>query len=418
MNRITTDNYEAFLLDFMEGRLDADAVQELKAFVLAHPQLEIDLEDTELPTLEEEALEFDLKMNLKKNELPQSDDELLFDFLEGQLDEVKRKAIESNLLDNKILATELEQWRKTILQPDRSEIYPTKAELHKTDDHLVTANRVLAYYEQQLGGSEKLEFEAELATNPQLRNELAAYKATHLTADAGEVYPDKAGLKKQNKVIVLFSLRSITAMAAALLLLTGLFVLFGNRNQTDTGVQQVAVRQPAKSGQPAVSTPSLNNTLPAYPTHPANAEPSGLRNTKAEKEGNSSSELMKNTPAPEPAPTNGLAEFKAAPASSVYPVKEGVSPEQGALLAQRVKEKDSTVASDPVQLENTELLAKQTLLAVAEDTDDEESQGKTGFFKKAARLAKRAHQLGIKGIDGNEGRQRLSVFNSFSVEKH
>ena len=49
MSRINLDNYEAFLLDHMEGKLNVQDLAELKAFSLLHPELNIDLEQDSLP---------------------------------------------------------------------------------------------------------------------------------------------------------------------------------------------------------------------------------------------------------------------------------------------------------------------------------------------------------------------------------
>ena len=45
--------------------LNEDAVAELKAFILANPQLEIDLEEMELPSFLDEELKVDFKNELK-----------------------------------------------------------------------------------------------------------------------------------------------------------------------------------------------------------------------------------------------------------------------------------------------------------------------------------------------------------------
>ena len=73
MNKITINNYEAFVLDYVEGNLDEATIHELKAFVINHPELDIDLEDLDLPTMNEEKIEFGFKTELKKLQPPVSD---------------------------------------------------------------------------------------------------------------------------------------------------------------------------------------------------------------------------------------------------------------------------------------------------------------------------------------------------------
>ena len=51
MTGINLHNYEAYLLDFSEGNLALDTIQELKEFVQLHPELEINLSDLSFPEL-------------------------------------------------------------------------------------------------------------------------------------------------------------------------------------------------------------------------------------------------------------------------------------------------------------------------------------------------------------------------------
>ena len=62
---ITTDNYEAYLLDYMEGNLSPDEAEQLKAFVAAQS---LDWEELteELPHLEAPQITYEGKESLKK----------------------------------------------------------------------------------------------------------------------------------------------------------------------------------------------------------------------------------------------------------------------------------------------------------------------------------------------------------------
>ena len=62
---ITTDNYEAYLLDYMEGNLSPDEAEQLKAFVAAQG-LDWDKLTEELPHLEAPVLAYENKEGLKK----------------------------------------------------------------------------------------------------------------------------------------------------------------------------------------------------------------------------------------------------------------------------------------------------------------------------------------------------------------
>ena len=62
---ITTDNYEAYLLDYTEGNLSPDEAEQLKAFVAAQG-MDWDELTEELPHLEAPQIEFENKERLKK----------------------------------------------------------------------------------------------------------------------------------------------------------------------------------------------------------------------------------------------------------------------------------------------------------------------------------------------------------------
>ena len=65
---ITTDNYEAYLLDYMEGSLSPDEAEQLKAFVAAQGLDWYELTE-ELPHLEAPHIEFDNKERLMQRSL-------------------------------------------------------------------------------------------------------------------------------------------------------------------------------------------------------------------------------------------------------------------------------------------------------------------------------------------------------------
>ena len=65
---INTDNYEAYLLDYMEGNLSSDEAEQLKTFVAAQGLDWAELTQ-ELPHLEAPALTYDGKEQLKQRSL-------------------------------------------------------------------------------------------------------------------------------------------------------------------------------------------------------------------------------------------------------------------------------------------------------------------------------------------------------------
>ena len=69
MSLINKNNYEAFLLDYMEQNLSADMVAELMLFFEQNPELQHELEELDEITLPSETIVFDGKNDLKKDVL-------------------------------------------------------------------------------------------------------------------------------------------------------------------------------------------------------------------------------------------------------------------------------------------------------------------------------------------------------------
>ena len=150
MSRINLDNYEAFLLDHMEGKLNVQDLAELKAFSLLHPELNIDLEQDSLPYLskETENIDFDSDL-LKKEEL---EDEELISYLEGTLSLDKKVLFELKLEKDKELQKLLHSYQRTKLKADTELVYEDKELLFAASDAALVADPLLNYFEGQLMG--------------------------------------------------------------------------------------------------------------------------------------------------------------------------------------------------------------------------------------------------------------------------
>ena len=262
MATINKHNYEAYLLDYLEGNLSEALRAELNLFAMTHPELAIDLEDQDLPVFKADQavtdLHDDFKLHLKKTELNFPDEELL-NYLDNNLTEAAKKVLEDKLLKVKELAADFTLYKKTLLSPDSALGFPDKTSLLKSEDELFINNRVLAYFENTLTAGEKTELELDLKNNPKLEQELQMFSSTRLYPDAELVFPDKQALKKEARVIVLFNFRTIAAMAAAILLIFVLAYVFN----TDHAAVQFK-NEFARKESPAPNS----NTLPAVLAKP------------------------------------------------------------------------------------------------------------------------------------------------------
>ncbi|MBA2612195.1 MAG: hypothetical protein H0U95_09500 [Bacteroidetes bacterium] len=415
MGKINLHNYEAFLIDYLDGNLNETAIAELKAFILANPQLQLDLNDLDLPSFTEEVIPVDFKNELKKN-APFVEDEELINYLEGNLSEVERKVFELKLLNNKELASEFESYKKAILNAEKI-IFDQKAALYKVEEDLVLSNTVLAYVEGELTTAEKLLFEKELKTNFFLQKELSAFQRTKLAVDASIVFPDKEALKKETKVIALFSFRTVASFAAAILLLIGFAFIFNYYNSTPTIAKQIANNnfkmtlnnteyQIVKSGD---ATHKLNKDLPLDLNMIANNSKNVVKSNSIKKD----AFIDLNEPKTNSVAVNKQEENKLELNNEPNEIKNGIT------------NNNTVIDTTHVAIANNSQpkYSKQTYLLTEEpDADDQplvNAPQKKGFWQRAVKIAKQANRLGVKAIDGEEtlGKNYSLSFNAFSVEK-
>lgn len=123
---INRNNYEAFLLDLLEGRLSVAEERELKEFLKAHPEHVVDLPDLDLLNLEKVHLTFPDRDLLKK-ELPSTETPLStnnFDLysiarMEGDLSQQQVDEHRSAIRSDEWLLQEWNRWQMIRLVPEQ-----------------------------------------------------------------------------------------------------------------------------------------------------------------------------------------------------------------------------------------------------------------------------------------------------------
>lgn len=412
MKHIDLHNYEAFLLDYSEGNLNAEDSLALKTFVLNHPELEIDLSDFGLPYLTADSEVADFQSSLKRTEEALADEELL-NYLEGNLSTDEKRSFEAKLVTNPHLTKDLENYKKTLLAADTNEVYKLKPELKKSEEDFILINPSISYIEKQLSEAETLQFEKELKSNLELQKEFDLVSKTILTTDKSIVYPDKESLKKENKVFVLFSLRTMGSMAAAILFLIGfVFVIKFYNTKKSNGVQISVLEPKDSSTQSADRTQENIARVMIEPQQELpDIEAPSFHKEKTIKQINKTI-VEEKAPLEKEIP-DMLAEKKIIEMDVVETkkmIEKPIENEQNPLVASNTN--------------TTQTLTKQNYLLLAEDIIEEDDlnssdDSKKGFWQRAVQLAKQVNKLGVKSIDGEEDSKnkfRLS-FNSFSVEK-
>src|SRR6185312_12732825 len=134
---ISQYNYEAYFLDYYEGRLDAHATQELMDFIARHPELKEEFESYEPVSLtSKEEIKFDFKDSLKKPVTyinANNFDEFAAEYIEGTLSSDMQAQLLNFIKLNPSYEHELSLYKKTKLATDTSVIFSHKGSLKKHD---------------------------------------------------------------------------------------------------------------------------------------------------------------------------------------------------------------------------------------------------------------------------------------------
>jgi hypothetical protein len=140
-NLINIHNYEAFLLDHMEGNLSTEDIVALQMFAAQNPHLNIDLNDRELVELSAEEISFNAKENLKK---PLVSDEQFVAYVENELNAKEKQNIDQLCASNEVLAKELKLYKKSFVIPDEKIVFENKSQLKKQE------TKVLWFYPREV----------------------------------------------------------------------------------------------------------------------------------------------------------------------------------------------------------------------------------------------------------------------------
>jgi hypothetical protein len=142
--KITRDNYEPFFLDYLEGNLNENMIDQFLDFLERNPDLKEELQLFENVHLPEEHIVFSGKEELYKSasEAKAALENKTIAYLEGDLDDEDRKSFEAYLNSHPELQKEFKLFAKTQLTPDVGIKYPNKQKLYKKSGAVVLMNWV------------------------------------------------------------------------------------------------------------------------------------------------------------------------------------------------------------------------------------------------------------------------------------
>lgn len=145
--RIDIHNYEEFILDFLEGNLNEQGTEEMKAFLLMHPDIAEDIEDLDEFVLEAEShslLENDFVAQLKKEEIKvlasineENYEEVLIAELEGDLSLKEENELQQFIAVNPQIKKEQDLVQNLKVKADEKVVFANKSKLKKKDRAVV-----------------------------------------------------------------------------------------------------------------------------------------------------------------------------------------------------------------------------------------------------------------------------------------
>jgi len=205
LNRESVDisNYEEWVVDRLDGRLSESEVAQLDAFLLAHPELDVDLEELQEMSLAPVSEVFEPKTALKRVSQEMEDD--IIKYVEtAECSTALKMAMDAN--DESVIR-ELDRYRTVKLKPSTAISRTLKNELSYEGEMILEGDATIVFSDKA-----SLKYEEGLT----------------LLADTSIVYPHKKDLKQKEGGLVIPMTFVKWAVAASIAVLAGLFFFQAN----------------------------------------------------------------------------------------------------------------------------------------------------------------------------------------------
>jgi hypothetical protein len=268
--RINSENCEAWFLDYYEGNLSKEGVEEMFAFLALNPDLR-DVFDSydEVSFSPDKQVHFDWKSELKKpvvsgEGINESNyEEYFVSYVEGLLNADGKSEVEKFLLKFPSKREELDLLQSTILLPEEHIVFEHKDTLRKSV--LISQENfdeiAISSVEGLLNKEEEKALSVSLAGNEEQQQSYALYKQTKLSADTTIVFEDKESLKRKERGAFWWMLDTRFAAAAAIALLIGIFYWnYSGNEKIEASHNEVAAVDTGKT-KPVSRSNNSNNPL-------------------------------------------------------------------------------------------------------------------------------------------------------------
>ena len=249
--KINRDNYEAYFLDYFEGQLSPEMVQEVLLFVELNPDLKNVFSDFEAVTLTgEDDIVFEKKSLLKKNEISATTlinelnyVEFLISETEGLLTPEGINQLDEFVKLNPSIGKERALYALAHLPAENEFVFEAKETLKQKAIPVgaITADTYETFFARELEGDlnadEKLQLAGFMEYNPQLEKERRLYKHTILAPDTEIVFENKNQLRQSVTPVRRIVYYALSA-AASLALIMSVYVLLDRNNIPENIAQQ------------------------------------------------------------------------------------------------------------------------------------------------------------------------------------
>jgi hypothetical protein len=240
--KINRDNYEAYFLDYHEGQLSPEMVEEVLMFVELNPDLKIIFDEFEAVSLvADQDIVFEKKSSLKKNQVFATSqvnelnyEEYLVAELEGLLNAEQLASIEEFISINPQFEKDRRLFALAHLSSEDKIVFEDKESLKQkaiavgpinTDTFETYMAREL---EDDLDQDEKHQFAEFMQYNPHLEKDRKLFKHTILSAETGIVFEKKSSLKQSVTPIRRIVYYALSAAASLALIVSFYFLLDRN----------------------------------------------------------------------------------------------------------------------------------------------------------------------------------------------
>ncbi len=254
--KINRDNYEAYFLDYHEGQLSPEMVEEVLLFVKENPDLKTLLDEYKAISLvADQDIVFEKKSSIKKNQVfatahinELNYEEYLLNETEGLLNKDELSAIEEFISINPQFEKERRLYSLAHLSVDDDIVFEAKESLKKKCIPIgaIDAETFETFMAREIEGDlnpdEKLQLAEFMQYNPHFEKGRNIYVHTKLAAKTDIIFEDKNSLKRAAVIPMRRIIYYALSAAATLALIFSVYFLFDRNDIPRTVAQQGKVK--------------------------------------------------------------------------------------------------------------------------------------------------------------------------------